>query len=85
MACGCALVSTNYRGVLEYAIDGRNAVLCEKENPDSLFNAMKMLMTDNKKRIDLAYNGNRDIQKLDWNKSVIAFEEVLEGCLGDEL
>lgn len=36
MACGCALVSSEYRGVLEYAIDGKNALLSPVKNPKKM-------------------------------------------------
>lgn len=78
MACGCALVSTEYKGVREYAVDNENAILCEKENPDNLCSAMKMLMDNNKVRIKLAYSGNKTIKKFDWNTSVVHYENFLE-------
>ena len=77
MACGCALVSTNYTGVMEYAEDNVNSLLCEKENADSLCAAMKKLIDDNEIRIKLAKNGVESIKKLDWKKAVEKFEEVL--------
>lgn len=78
MACGCVLVSTDYRGVQAYAVNGRNSVLCERENAVSLYNAMKDIMNDNEKRIYLAQNAVKDIKMLDWNSSVAKFEQILK-------
>lgn len=78
MACGCALVSTNYEGVKEYAENGENSVLCPVKDSDSLCFAMKELMYNDKKRISIAKRGYQDIQKLNWDKSVRKFMNVLK-------
>lgn len=36
MACGCALASSEYCGVLEYAVDGKNALLSPVKNPEKM-------------------------------------------------
>lgn len=78
MACGCALVSTNYEGVKEYAEDGENAILCPVRDAESLYLAMKDLMVNGEKRIRIAKTGYKDVQKLNWNESVNKFIEVLK-------
>ena len=36
MACGCALASSKYQGVLEYAIDGKNALLAPIKDSEKM-------------------------------------------------
>lgn len=77
MACGCALVSTDYAGAREYAIENKNAILCPTKDANALCAAMKYLMENEPERLRLAYNGNTDIQKLNWKDAVDKFEDVL--------
>ncbi len=83
MACGCALVSADYQAVHEYAVDGKNSLLCQVKNSESLASGIEELLLDNNKRIKLAEQGVYDIQNnLKWNNSVTLFENVLtEYCL----
>lgn len=76
MACGCALISTKCQGPEEYA-DNTNSVLCETESSDSLYNAIKMLLNDRNKRINLAKNANKNIKKWDINDRKIQLEKIL--------
>ena len=77
MACGCALVSTNYAGVREYAVDGRNSLLCDVNSENSLYKALKRCMEDNNLRIRLARTGNEDIQAFSWKSAIDKFERML--------
>lgn len=77
MACGCALVSTDYAGVREYAVENENAILCPAKDADALCAAMKYLMENRLERLRLAHKGNTDIQKLNWKDAVDKFEDVL--------
>lgn len=77
MACGCALVSTNYAGVREYAVDGRNSLLCDVKSENSLYKALKRCMEDNNLRIRLARTGNEDIQAFSWKSAIDKFERML--------
>lgn len=69
MACGCALASTNYEGVLDYARDGENALLCDVFDLEKMEKNVLSLIEDNSLRIGIAQRGNRDIKKLDWAES----------------
>ena len=46
MACGCPVITTANIGVLEYAVEHFNALLCEIGNPKQLAEAMFKLITD---------------------------------------
>lgn len=77
MACGCALVSTDYAAGKEYAIDGWNALLCEAKNTQSLYDKAKTCMEDDDLRIRIARQGAEDIKKLSWERAVEMFEREL--------
>ena len=47
MACGCALVSTEYQGVLEYGINNKNALLSPiKDSVAMVENVCKLFEND---------------------------------------
>lgn len=78
MACGCAYVASDYGGVHEYAIDGRNVLLSSPKDVEGLVEHVSYLFDHDDERIKLAKQGYEDIQKLDWNKSVDKFELILQ-------
>ncbi|MDD5889892.1 MAG: glycosyltransferase family 4 protein [Ruminococcus sp.] len=73
MACGCALVSTDYDGIKEYAVNQKNSLLCPSKDSDALCNAMLSLINDNERRIAIAKEGSKDIEKLNWDRAVKDF------------
>ena len=78
MACGCAYVASDYGGVHEYAIDGRNVLLSPPKDVEGLVEHISYLFDHDDERIKLAQQGYEDIQTLDWNRSVDKFEAVLK-------
>lgn len=70
MACGAALVSTSYRGVLEYAVDGDNALLSPVKDVDRLCENVEILMNDDHKRMTLAKNGVIAAKEFSWENSM---------------
>ncbi len=46
MACGCAIVATNSRGILEYAIHEENALLSEPKCPEKLAESLIRVLSD---------------------------------------
>lgn len=77
MACGCVLVSTDYKGVFEYANPGKNSLISPVQDINKLTTNIIKLIENNKRRIELAEQGYRDIKKFDWNNSVELFEEMI--------
>lgn len=77
MACGSALVSTNYRGVQEYAIDDYNALLSPVKNSDELANNIIHLIEDDNLRKKIAYNGKQTAQEFSWEKAYKKFENTI--------
>lgn len=77
MACGCALISTNYEGVKSYAKDGYNALLSPIKNVDMLVENIKQLFLDDNKRCEIAQNGNLSIQKTSWKKAFLQMDKII--------
>lgn len=77
MACGCALVSTKYRGVMEYAIDGENALLAPVNDVDGLVNHVSSLFNDSDLYQLIQRNGEATGQERSLMKTTKMFEQVL--------
>ena len=57
MACGCALVSSRFKGVLEYAEDEKNALLVPVKNGEALADAVVKIFENENVRENLIKNG----------------------------
>lgn len=78
MACGAALVSTDYQGVHEYAKDGVNALLSPVKDVDALVVNVSKLFDDDELRYRIAEAGIQSVQKnFNWECAVDKFERVL--------
>lgn len=75
MACGCALASTSFQGVFEYAKNNNNALISPVNDPKSLADSIIRLISDDKLRIMLANQGSQDIKSKSWEESVTLLEE----------
>lgn len=78
MACGCALVSTNYKGVHEYAINNRNSLLSPIKDYQSLAKNIITLINNDRLRINIAKQGVKDIECMSWDSTVNKFEEIIK-------
>ena len=83
MACGCALVSTDYEGVHSYADNNINALLSPVKDVDALVKNIMKLFNDTDFRVLLASRGNKDIQKLSWEKAFILLDEMIDENIKD--
>ena len=77
MACGCALVSTEYKGVKEYAVHMENALLSPVKDAGALAKNVECLFENNDLRIKLARKGNEMIRKNNWQTAVDKMEYLL--------
>lgn len=77
MACGDALVSTAYTGVLEYAGDGKNALLSPVKDVDGLVKNVERVFEDENLRDTLVQNAQKSVKDFSWNIAVKKFEEAL--------
>jgi glycosyltransferase involved in cell wall biosynthesis len=81
MACGAALVSTRNGGVDEFATDGESAMLCDVGDVDALADAVVTLLTDLRRRDEVAVAGMRRATRFTWAASVDAFEKAVRAAL----
>lgn len=80
MSCGAALVSSEYKGVKEYAIDNVNAKLCSVGSVESLVEGVKDLIEDDEKRVGIALNGIRSAKEYSWEVAMKIFNAYLHRC-----
>lgn len=78
MACGCALVSTDYDGVREYAIDKINALLSPIRNAVALVENVETLFENSEMKLSLINNGVKLLKNHTWDYAICTLEkEVL--------
>lgn len=77
LMCGCALACTEIGGHLEYAIEGRTALLSPPRDPTALARSIVAFATDNSLRLRVAEQGNRMIRQFTWQRAVERLERVL--------
>lgn len=83
MACGNALVSTNFLGVKEYAISEKNSLLSVVGDSQKLADNVIKLIENNELRVTLAKQGSIDILNRSWNKAVTKLELLMLRSLFD--
>lgn len=79
MGCGCALVTTDSKGVRDYAIDGETALMSEPKDARQLAENIACLIEDNQYRIALAQRGNQYVQRFNWDAAVNKMEALFKG------
>lgn len=77
MACGCAIVSSAYTGVYEYAIDGENALLSPVRDVESMVKNIVRLFNDDALRKKISENGIKTGKERSIEKSAKKFEDIL--------
>lgn len=83
MACGCAVVSTDSRGVRDYIRHGETGLLSEPGNVDALAADIGALLTSPARRQALAIRGAERIRQFTWERSADRFEGVLERLISE--
>lgn len=79
MACGAAVVSTEYKGVLEYAVNGENALLSPVRDVQAMVDNIKRLFEDEDLRKRISENGVKTGKDRSLQKAAGEFEQVLLG------
>lgn len=77
MACGCALVSTDYPAIHEYAVDGETALLSPVRDAESMARNIERLFEDNDLRIRLGMTAAESAAKRSVENSAALFERAL--------
>lgn len=78
MACQCAIVGTNVGCMLDIGQDGVNYLMSNPQDYISMANNIVRLVENIDLRKKISLNGLETAKKLDWEKSVDKFEEILE-------
>lgn len=67
MACGCPVVTTDNKGVLEYAIHRYNALICRKNDSNDLAEKIKELLLNQQLKEKLIQNGFETAIAYNWD------------------
>ncbi len=78
MACGACLVSTDYRGVREYAINDYNALLSPIRDAGALAQNVSLIFEQDSIRRKLVENGFETVKNFSYEKSMHKMCELLE-------
>jgi L-malate glycosyltransferase len=74
MTCGCAVVSTDNIGILEYAEHNTNCLLGEKSNPESLAKHIMYLLENPQERLRLVEGGYKTASEFSWEAIITKLE-----------
>ena len=77
MGCGCAVASSRYTGVLEYAYDEKNALLSPVKDIDALVGNVERLFNDEALRNKIIEEGMKTAQERSFDNAYKKFKKVL--------
>jgi glycosyltransferase involved in cell wall biosynthesis len=77
LACGCALVASDSRGVRDYAVDGETALLAPIRDSAALASGIIELIENESRRLQLAAAGCRGIQEFGAMRSADKLEALI--------
>ena len=78
MACGCAVVATDCRGVRDIITDGENGFVVDVGDVEQLVERIKLLLNDNGLRQQMVNKAKQTIHQFSWENSVDQLEDVLK-------
>jgi L-malate glycosyltransferase len=81
MAGGCALVTTDNGGVVEYAEHEKTALVSPPRNPEALAANLVRILDDDALRMRLAEAGRKRMDDFPWEKSAAELEKALQECV----
>lgn len=77
MACGCALIVTDFAGSKEYAVDGVNSIVASVGDVNAIAEGIVKVLRDGELRSRLASAGIETARRLDWGIAIERFATVL--------
>ncbi|BCJ97361.1 glycosyltransferase family 4 protein [Anaerocolumna chitinilytica] len=77
MACGAALVSTDYNGVIEYAVDGINCLLSPVGDSVLLAKKVIELVYNQELRLKIARKGIESVKSFSWDNAMNILNDYL--------
>ena len=84
MACGCAVICTDIGGHLDYAIDGKTALLVQPKNVNDMVEKIIKMLEDPTLLNNISKNGQQLItSNFSWEKSTKKLEDCFLNSLKD--
>jgi glycosyltransferase involved in cell wall biosynthesis len=83
MACGCALVTVANGGSEDFAVDGTTAAVTKGHTAADLAAPVAELLGDDDRRLRLAAEGTRFVQRFGWDRSARELEGFLAAYVAD--
>jgi glycosyltransferase involved in cell wall biosynthesis len=77
MACGCAVVATDSKGIRDYCDDQVTALLSQPKDVRALTDNLLRVLEDDSLRVRLAEAGHRRIQEFTWERSTDLLEKYM--------
>lgn len=78
MACGCAVCSSAYRGIFEYAVDGVNALLSPVKDAEAMVENVGRVFEDKKLREALVKEAAKTAQEKSHRRMAEQFENAIQ-------
>lgn len=76
LACGCVLVTTDFQGAREYAIDNYNSLISCKYDTDAMIQNIKRAFNDDLLASELSANGIKTVSKASWDETIQKFVDL---------
>lgn len=77
MSCGACLVTTEYAGAKEYAVDGYNSLLSPVGDIQAQVNNIIRIFEDEELQKKISENGIKYAKKYSWNEAIKKFDHVI--------
>lgn len=78
MACGCALVAADSKGVRDYAHDSQTALLVPPRDADALAGRLLQAIQDDALRLKISLTGHHLIQRFTWSRAADRMNRLLQ-------
>ncbi|WP_137655507.1 glycosyltransferase family 4 protein [Bifidobacterium moukalabense] len=77
MACGCALIVTDFEGSKEYAVNGENSIVVPVGDVNGIASNIVRVVEDPRLRDEIGNAGIRSTQSLDWKTATCEMANAL--------
>lgn len=81
MACRVPVITTDSKGVREYAIDGKTALVVPAQDPKALAEAIIRLLEDDSLKEKIAEAGFEKAREFGWEKTIDRLEELFNKAM----
>lgn len=85
MACGCAVITTPNKGIMEYAVDQQNCLMVKMNDPQDLAAKIAELYLDNKLLSRLSEAGIKTADDFSWEKIIPCLIDYYRKVAGFQL